>query len=65
MNDKPKDFAYYAERAEHQLQLSLGHEADGTRLLIDDETKTRYVMRAHVYAVLAAGAPVREVNEFE
>lgn len=56
MSDDPKDFAYYADRAEQQLQLSLGHETDGTRLLINDETKTRYVMRAQVYATLALGA---------
>jgi hypothetical protein len=65
MSDELKDFRYYADNAEHQIQLSLGHEADGTRLLIDNDTKTRHIMRAHVYAVLAAGAPAakRPSNE--
>lgn len=65
MSDEVKDFRYYAAKAEQQIQLSLGHEADGTQLFNSDDAKTRHVMRAHVYAVLAAGAPVREVNEFE
>lgn len=52
-----KDFAYYADKAERQIQLSLGHEADGTRLFTDDGAKTRHVMRAQVYATLATGAP--------
>lgn len=52
-----KDFAYYADKAERQIQLSLGHEADGTRLFTDSDAKTRHVMRAQVYATLATGAP--------
>jgi hypothetical protein len=56
MSEQVKDFRYYAEKAEHQIQLSLGHEADGTRLLIDGDAKTRYVLRAQVYATLATGA---------
>lgn len=52
-----KDFRYYAEKAEQQIQLSLGHEADGTQLFNSDGAKTRHVMRAQVYATLAAGAP--------
>lgn len=57
MSDETKDFAYYAKQSEHQLQLSLGHEADGTRLHMDSDTKMRHVMRAQVYATLAAAAP--------
>jgi len=57
MSDELKDFRYYADKAEHQLQLSLGHTEDGTRLLMDNETKTRHVMRAQVYATLAMAAP--------
>lgn len=66
MSDETKDFAHYAEKAEHQMQLSLGHEADGTRLFVDDDAKMRHVLRAQVYATLAAGAPVvkRPANEF-
>jgi hypothetical protein len=56
MSEQVKDFRYYAEQAERQIQLSLGHEADGTRLLIDSEAKVRHVMRAQVYATLATGA---------
>lgn len=56
MGDRVKDFAYYAEQAEHQIQLSLGHEADGTRLFNSDGAKTRHAMRAQVYATLALGA---------
>jgi hypothetical protein len=55
--DEVKDFDYYAEKAERQIQLSLGHEADGSRLFTDDGAKTRHVMRAQVYATLATGAP--------
>lgn len=66
MSDETKDFAHYAEQAERQLQLSLGHEADGSRLFIDGDAKMRHVLRAQVYATLAAGAPVvkRLANEF-
>jgi hypothetical protein len=60
MSEQTKDFAHYAEQAENQLQLSLGHEADGTRLLMDGDTKTRHVMRAQVYATLATAAPKPE-----
>jgi hypothetical protein len=56
MSEQVKDFRYYAEKAEHQIQLSLGHEADGTQLFNSDGAKTRHVMRAQVYATLATGA---------
>lgn len=55
MSDETKDFRYYADKAEHQVQLSLGHEANGSRLLIDGDAKTRHVMRAQVFATLALG----------
>lgn len=56
MSDEMKDFAYYADKAEEQIQLSLGHEADGTQLFNSEGAKTRHVMRAQVYATLALGA---------
>lgn len=62
MGDRVKDFAYYAEQAEHQIQLSLGHEADGTQLFNSDGAKTRHVMRAQVYAALALAAATVKGN---
>lgn len=56
MSDEPKDFGYYADKAEQQIQLSLGHEADGTQLFNSEGAKTRHVMRAQVYAALALAA---------
>ena len=61
MSDKQtKDFAYYAEQAERQLQYSLGRDENGQPTYSGDEAKTRYVMRAHIYALLASGAPKAE-----
>lgn len=60
MSDAVKDFRYYADKAEHQIQLSLGRDDNASPLYMDSETKTRHVMRAHVYAVLAAAAPKRD-----
>lgn len=57
MPEPVKDFTYYAEKAEKQLQLSLGRDENDQPLYLDSEAKTRHVMRAHVYAVLAAGVP--------
>jgi len=64
MSDKVKDFRYYADRAEQQLQLSLGRDENDQILYMEPEAKTRHVMRAHVYAVLAAGAPQAEPKDF-
>jgi hypothetical protein len=55
-----RDFTYYAEKAERQLQYSLGRDENGQRTYSSDEAKTRYVMRAHVYALLASGAAKAE-----
>jgi len=60
MRDEAKDFAHYAAQAEKQLQLSLGRDENGQPLYLDSEAKTRHVMRAHVYALLASGAPKAE-----
>jgi len=60
MKDDTKDFAYYAAQAENQLCLSLGRDENGQPLYLDSEAKTRHVMRAHVYALLATGAPKAE-----
>jgi hypothetical protein len=57
MSNDVKDFAYYAERAEKELQFSMGRDLDGLKTLISDEAKTRHVMRADVLARLACGAP--------
>ena len=56
MSDETKDFRYYAAKAEHQIQLSLGRDEDGSPLYIDGEMATRHAMRAQVYATLALGA---------
>lgn len=61
MADQVKDFAYYADKAEQQLQLSLGRDERGQILPMDDATKTRHVMRGQAYATLAAGAPVSPI----
>lgn len=53
MSEETKDFAYYADKAEHQIQLSLGRADDGSPLYMDSDSKTRHVMRAQVYATLA------------
>lgn len=58
MAEEAKDFRYYAERAEQQLQLSLGRDERGQILPMDDAAKMRYALRAQAYATLAAGAPV-------
>lgn len=60
MSDDVKDFAYYAERAEEQLQHSMGRDADGQPAMIGEGAKNRHVMRADVYARLACGAPKPE-----
>jgi len=65
MSDETKDFAYYADKAEHQIQLSLGRDENGQPLYIDSDSKTRHVMRAHVYAVLAAGAPQAQPEPYQ
>ena len=57
MSDEPKDFRYYADKAEKQLQLSLGRDEGDQPLYIDADMKTRHVMRAQVYATLATAAP--------
>lgn len=50
MSDQVKDFVYYADKAEEQMQHSLGqHTAD---------TKDRHLRRAELYVRLAAAAPV-------
>jgi hypothetical protein len=65
MAEQQKDFAYYAEKAEHQMQLSLGRDEDGMPLYLDDNAKTRHAMRAQVYATLATAAPKADGNRVE
>jgi hypothetical protein len=60
MRGETKDFKYYAAQAEKQLQFSLGRDEHGQPLYNTDEAKTRHVMRAHVYALLASVASKAE-----
>jgi hypothetical protein len=49
MPKRPKDFTYYADKAEEQILNSHGQHTA--------QTKDRYLQRAELYVRLAAAAP--------
>lgn len=57
MPEQVKDFRYYADKAEHEIQLSLGRDDNGQVLVMSDGAKHRHIARAEIYAKLAASAP--------
>lgn len=60
MAEPVKDFWYYADQAEREMQLSLGRDDRGQFIPgMTDEIKHRHLVRAEVYARLAASAPTK------